>query len=821
MAIKNFVKISVYPFFAFLQLVSSPVNAQSSVKGLIIEKETKLPIPFAAVIYQNRSFQEGVISDVNGRFEIPDSGLTQITVSCVGYKPQRVNLTAVKSRDKLVVELETRVHEIDAVVIKPKDNPAIPIMKSVLGNKDANNYQKYERYRYRCYFKTVIDIKLGADATSQDSAKIGTNDRLKKHAGFISECIAACTQSEGRFESKIIAQKTSGFENPLFVQTFVSLFHNSISFYNNSIPLFLLPFSDDKSVTEYVSPISDGCLSVYNFHLQEVYADGADSIFVINFYPKKGRNFNSLTGTLFISSNGYALKNVVVEPFEKGLIGFRFRQDYSFVNGRWFPSKLDEEIGWVKQKVGGKVNAYPVYIITSVIDSVEFNSEINVRDIGLENVYVDERSVTSSDSIINAVRKDSLTKREMNTYHTLDSIGQKHRFDYWAKFTPKLLIEGKVPYYCFDIDLSKIFMNNKYEGTRLGFGLLTNERISKHFELAGYAGYGFKDEVWKYGGRALVHLDKYNEVQLEYSYRNDLQEAGSNSRNSIWRPTSNEYLRKFLGYRFAACEEHRAEFSFRFFRFFKFSALYSSKDLETLYPYTYKGSVLANYSADDFQASVRFAYKERLSTFGSLRYVSVEGNPVISVTYQRGTDLFNRSSFNYNRYEASVSLTAYSGRIGQSNIKIDAGYIDRGLPYGMLFTGEGSWNDDFSLLINNSFQTMQPYEFLSDRYASIFYSHNFGTLLFKTKKFKPQFIVVQNSGWGTLSNASDQGIGFATKDKVFLESGLIINNILRFNYFNMFYIGFGVGGFYRYGYYAHPDLNDNYTLKMTLSVTLK
>ena len=109
--------------------------------------------------------------------------------------------------------------------------------------------------------------------------------------------------------------------------------------------------------------------------------------------------------------------------------------------------------------------------------------------------------------------------------------------------------------------LSKIFMNNKYEGTRLGFGLLTNERISKHFELAGYAGYGFKDEVWKYGGRALVHLDKYNEVQLEYSYRNDLREAGSSVENSIWRPTSNEYLRKFLGYRFDACEEHRAEFS--------------------------------------------------------------------------------------------------------------------------------------------------------------------------------------------------------------------------------------------------------------------
>ncbi|MCB8964750.1 MAG: carboxypeptidase-like regulatory domain-containing protein [Bacteroidales bacterium] len=802
-------------------MVSSTIYAQPVIKGIVVEKGTKLPVPFAAVIYQSNSMQMGVIADVNGRFEIAGANVSTLNVSCVGYQSCQVAVAEHTVKGRVIVELESRVHEIGAVVVTPKDNPAIPIIKRVLRNKDVNNFQKYEQYRYRCYFKTIIDIKLSVDATSQDSAQIRANDLIKKQAGFISECIVVCSQANGRADSKIIAHKTSGFENPMFVQTFVSMFHNSISFYNNSIPLFLLPFSDDKSVTEYVSPLSDGCLSVYNFHLQEVYADGADSVFVINFYPKKGRNFNSLTGTLFITSNGYALKNVVVEPFEQGLIGFRFRQDYSLVNGRWFPAKLDEEIGWVKQKVSSKVNAYPVYIITSVIDSVEFSSEINVRDIGLENVYIDERSAKSSDSIINAVRKDSLTKREVNTYHTLDSIGQKHRFDYWAKFMPKLLFEGKIPYYCFDIDLSKIFMNNKYEGTRLGFGLLTNERISKHFELAGYAGYGFKDEVWKYGGRALVHLDKYNEVQLEYSYRNDLREAGSSVENSIWRPTSNEYLRKFLGYRFDACEEHRAEFSFRAFRFFKFSALFSSNELEVLYPYTYKGSELTNYRADEFQASVRFAYREGLSTFGPLRYVSAEGNPVISLTYQRGTDLFNSRSFNYNRYEASISLTAYSGRIGQSNIKVDAGYIDRSLPYGMLFTGEGSWNDDFSLLINNSFQTMQPYEFLSDRYASLFYSHNFGTLLFKTKKFKPQFIVVQNSGWGNIGNALDHGIEFATKDKVYLESGLVINNIVKFNYVNMFYIGFGVGGFYRYGHYAHSDQSDNYTLKMTVSVTLK
>jgi len=89
------------------------------------------------------------------------------------------------------------------------------------------------------------------------------------------------------------------------------------------------------------------------------------------------------------------------------------------------------------------------------------------------------------------------------------------------------------------------------------------------------------------------------------------------------------------------------------------------------------------------------------------------------------------------------------------------------------------------------------------------------------KKFKPQFIVVQNSGWGALNNAVDQGIDFRTKDNVYLESGLIINNIIKLNYINMFYLNLGIGGFYRYGHYSSDNFEDNLALKLSMSVSLK
>lgn len=80
---------------------------------------------------------------------------------------------------------------------------------------------------------------------------------------------------------------------------------------------------------------------------------------------------------------------------------------------------------------------------------------------------------------------------------------------------------------------------------------------------------------------------------------------------------------------------------------------------------------------------------------------------------------------------------------------------------------------------------------------------------------------MQNSGWGGLRNASDHAIDFKTPDKIYLESGLIINNIIKIKYLNMFYINFGIGGFYRYGSYGLANSSDNLALKLAMSVSFK
>jgi len=333
---------------------------------------------------------------------------------------------------------------------------------------------------------------------------------------------------------------------------------------------------------------------------------------------------------------------------------------------------------------------------------------------------------------------------------------------------PKLMV-GRIPAKWVDIDINSIYNYNNYEGSRIGLGLYTNEKVSKIVSVGGFAGYGFRDEKLKYGGQLVFDLNKYHELQLKLSYQNNLKEVGSEITNGYSGISLSEYFRSYMGSRFDNDIQKKIELSFRTLRFLKVTTALSLNEFSPTYAYSYKGSNLTHYQADEIQIAAKYAYGEELETFGNQRVVNYSGNPIFNLTYKRGLNLFNKNSYQYNRVEATIDFTAYNGRIGQSNFRLASGFIDSSLPYGLLFTGEGSKSSDVPLLVNNCFQTMSPYEFLSDKYVHLFYSHNFGSLLINSKRFKPQFIIVQNSGWGALNNASNQGIDFKTKEKVYLS----------------------------------------------------
>ena len=159
---------------------------------------------------------------------------------------------------------------------------------------------------------------------------------------------------------------------------------------------------------------------------------------------------------------------------------------------------------------------------------------------------------------------------------------------------------------------------------------------------------------------------------------------------------------------------------------------------------------------------------------------------------------------------------------GKTNYILNASYIDSSIPYGLLVTGEGAYTTDIPFIITGKFQTMQIYEFLSDVSIDLFTTHNFGGLLFKAGRFQPDVVIHNNIGYGDLKDASDhENIAFKIKNEIYLETGLELKSLLKINYLNMGYLGLGVGGFYRYGYYNLPRFKDNFVLKFGLNFSIK
>jgi hypothetical protein len=111
---------------------------------------------------------------------------------------------------------------------------------------------------------------------------------------------------------------------------------------------------------------------------------------------------------------------------------------------------------------------------------------------------------------------------------------------------------------------------------------------------------------------------------------------------------------------------------------------------------------------------------------------------------------------------------------------------------------------------------MELNEFLSDRFAALYYSHSLGRIKINPRRSTPEFLLVTNIGWGELQHPErHQNIEYKTMEKGYYESGLSIRDLYK----SAGIIGLGVAGFYRYGPYARGRQIDNIAVKLTFNVS--
>jgi len=799
--------VFISSFLALLLYTSG--YSQYMIRGQVTDAVSNEPLAFVNIIFNQNVFS-GTTTDVNGHFTYTSPlPLQSLTCSYVGYEKRTLDIAQANVNEPLLIRMHPSSYVFDEIVVKAGENPANRIIREVLRNKNINNPEKIASFSYTSYNKVIYDFDF-SDTLVADSEKIALDKVFKGGHLLVMESV-----TERKFirpdnnEEKILGTRVSGFKDASFAPLATDV--QPFSFYEEVLTIIDIA---------YLNPISNGCLSKYDYSIKDTLFQGMDTTYILSFAPQPGKNFEGLTGLLYINTNKYAIQNVIARPFRKGFIDINLQQQYRFVDGKqWFPEQLKFEL-FVRQNEDLTVGVRASGL--SIIKDVNLLLALRTRDFGIETISIDELASDRDSLFWDTHRPVPLNLRETTTYQVMDSLGQEYKFDAKLKLMEKLG-QNRLPIHFIDLDLSRLLRYNMFEGVRIGLGAYTNDKLVKNFSVGGFFGYGLKDHQWKYGGEAILTIQKEKELMLTARYQSTLLETGK-SWLSLFTPRQFDY-RTFIASQMDRIDQSTVSLGFRALRYARVNVSFNNTRTNPQYAYTYQaddGVPVTDYTHTDITVNLRYAFKEKLVSSMGQRISMGTKYPTLSLTYTRGLNDVLSGMYMYNKLEARIEESTHFRNFGESRIRIDAGFIDHPLPYGILFTGEGSYVRRWSILIKNTFMTARPYEFLSDRYVHVHYTHDFGSYLFHIGNWRPSISIYQNMGWGSLSHPEyHQGIAFKTKEKGMFESGLQLDNLLKLKYLNVGYMGFGAGAFVRYGPYATGRFADDAVFTFSMTFTTK
>ncbi|MDR2008966.1 MAG: DUF5686 and carboxypeptidase regulatory-like domain-containing protein [Bacteroidales bacterium] len=812
--------------FVFLTISSF---CQTKFGGKVIDSKTKEPLAFVNIIYSSSNY--GTTTDLDGYFTIESYDKIEfLKVSYLGYITKTITKEEIGNKRYFEIQLEENAFYLSEVTILPGINPAHRIIDEVINNADRNNPEKMRSFSYMSYsrFHITVGFNIAGSITvlpkkeelKTDSVSVldttgnkefdRVMDVLTSQYLFLSENV-----SERKFsypdnnKETVLAQRVSGLKNPSFV--LLGSQFQSLSFYKDYITIL------DK---KYLSPVSKGSTKRYFFQIEDtMYNEKADTIFIISYRPLHGKNFEGMQGVMHINTNGYAIQNVSAKPYEKSkTFDINIQQKYELIEDtQWFPVQLNTDIIInMIEVIADSISIPCIGIGKTYISDISLNPDHKRKDFNQLNVVVNDDASKKDETFWNTYRKEALTEKDLKTYEVIDSLGDEFNFDRFLNVM-EIVASGYIPFKFINFDLLSIYNYNKYEGSRLGLGLSTNDRMLTWASAGGYFAYGFRDKAWKYGGHLSFLFHRPSETKLILGYKKDLSLSDDYTFQQGQALSFSNYVMDMFLSEMDSVTQYYASFQFSTLKYLRANVMfsYTEKNIINQDRYNYREPLNMHYFNSEIGIYLRYAYKEKFMQTPRGNRISLGTKyPILHFNITKSIPLFDADN-DYFKYEASVYKKFVIRNAGETHLQLTGGLIDGIAPYSELYyiAGISSW-----LNFDNVFNTMRINEFISDRFACAFVRHDFGSLLWKGKKFSPKFAIVTAAGWGDakLVLAPEEDYQAKLMNKGYYESGLQINGIITMS--KLF--GYGLGVYYRYGPYSRTKEIENWAFKLTLTLNM-
>jgi hypothetical protein len=815
--------------FCCLLSFTNPLGAQMRLKGYVFEQKSKSPLAFVNI--SSGGTKTLGSSSIDGSFELkleklPDS----LVFSFVGYERTVLKRLDTLTKDKIRVPMNPETKTLAEVEIRANENPALKIMRLVVQNRPLNDPEALDSYRcktYNKFFATLVkeEAPIGIDPFAQKLEELNRLDPqeaifLNTSHFFMMESVTERKYKRpDRALETVIANKVSGFKQPFFT-TLANSFQ-PFSFYSNEVYFF------GKT---YTNPISKGSEKRYFFQMEDTIFKDQDTVYVISFEPQKSNEI--LKGVLYINTKGYALQNLIIVTKSSPDANFELhiQQQYERVEGkRWFPKQLNTDIIFknetdssqgIQIMVGGK--SRPLKVVgRSYVSEIELNPELRSKEFGRMAIEWMPNANDAKPEILEKYRSEELTFAEKNTYTHIDTLFESQNIEK-KLLALNYIMQGRVPLKFVDLELKRLLHFNRREGTRLGLGLRTNDKLSRHWNVGGYAGYGFKDMQWKYGSDLNFRLTKRNDLKLNLNYAQDLREAGGFSFFKDRNIMAGEQIRSYLINNFDITRTASVSLSGYLLKYLDFNLSLQNleRKITTAYRFAWAGERTAADSGlvrtTELHLGLRYSFRTTYVEFlGEQVPTSHFKYPILWLNLSKGFSGMARGEFDFVKAEAKVQKSLKIRGMGTSLFTVVGTTILQGkLPYSLIYTLPGSYVEDARIEAPNSLQTVGLNEFYGNRLLYAIYYHRFRQINWK-KHCKPKFSLYGAAAWSWDSRPElHSNYILQTADRGLFESGLILQNlwVSRFS-------GFGVGVFYRHGHYALPVGKDNLVAKLSMTFT--
>ncbi|MDP5096626.1 MAG: DUF5686 family protein, partial [Flavobacterium sp.] len=333
---------------------------------------------------------------------------------------------------------------------------------------------------------------------------------------------------------------------------------------------------------------------------------------------------------------------------------------------------------------------------------------------------------------------------------------------------------------------------NPVESFRTALALRTSNKFSKRLELGGKVAYGFGDERFKYGGSIRYNITPKKRGMMVAYYNYDVEQIGQSPTAATVGSTFGTLFRTVPLDKLTFVEKAgiNLEKDVK-----KDIIIYTAFEWKEFTPLGIANYVKLNeFNLPDTIKSIRtseftFRYrwaKDEEFIGGSFDRSSLRSRyPIISIQGIFGVKGLFGSDYNYQKIEFQLEHHRLIGALGRIRYGFSAGYVFGTAAYPFLKVHEG--NQSYWLM-TSTFNKLNFFEFISDKYVGAFVENHWEGLLFDRipliNKLKWRLVTLGRITYGSISDRHSREMLLPTFTKKFgnvpyAELAVGIENIFK------------------------------------------